>query len=157
MRIGVTGHQHIPQEAMAYVTNGIDELLRRYDGEDVVGLSSMAWGADQLFADAVLRAGHRLDAIIPCRGYRTTFDERGLAAYDRLMERVRTAVTLDFPGPSEDAFLAAGKRVVDESDVLVALWDGLPAAGKGGTGDAVAYAKARRKPVVIIWPEGVVH
>ncbi|PLS29274.1 hypothetical protein [Bifidobacterium parmae] len=157
MRIGTTGHQRIPDEAKAYVERGLDELLRRYDGEDVVGLSSMAWGADQLFADAMLRAGHQVVAIIPCRGYKATFDEAGLAEYDRLMTQVRTAVTLDFPEPGEDAFLAAGKRVVDESDLLVAFWDGMPAAGKGGTGDIVAYAKARRKPVIVIWPEGVRH
>ncbi|MBT1180771.1 hypothetical protein JS531_02040 [Bifidobacterium sp. CP2] len=157
MNIGVTGHQRIPDEARAYVERGLDEFLRGYDGADVTGLSSMAYGADQLFADAMLRAGHPVTAIIPCRGYRATFTGEGLAAYDRLMEQVRTAVTLDFPEPGEDAYLAAGKRVVDESDILVAFWDGLPAAGKGGTGDAVAYAKARRKRVVVIWPEGVRH
>ena len=40
----------------------------------------------------------------------------------------------------EDAYLQAGKWLVDHSDVLVVLWDGKPAQGKGGTGEYVQRA-----------------
>lgn len=162
MRIGVTGHQHIPERAREYVRRGLDAFLAAYEGRGlaVMGLSSLAWGSDQLFAAAMLNAGHGLRAIIPSRGYESTFDRRGLAAYRTLLagaERTAGVVTLDYPEPSGEAFLAAGMRVVDDCDLLVALWDGQPATGKGGTGDAVAYARSQGRPVTVIWPEGVLH
>ena len=158
-RIGVTGHQRIPAVARDVVRDGLDRFLETYRGRgaEVIALSCLAWGADQLFAEAMLRAGHALEAVVPCRGYEATFDERGLESYRSLLERATSVVRLDYPEPSEDAFLAAGMRVVDDCDVLVALWDGQPAAGKGGTGDAVAYARSQGKRVVVIWPQGVLH
>ncbi len=35
---------------------------------------------------------------------------------------------------------------------MMAVWDGEPAQGLGGTGDVVDYALARRKPVIHIDP-----
>jgi hypothetical protein len=48
----------------------------------------------------------------------------------------------------------AGKVVVDRSSVLVAVWDGQPSRGLGGTADVVRYARERGVPVEVIWPEG---
>ena len=48
----------------------------------------------------------------------------------------------------------AGKVVVDRSSVLLAVWDGQPSRGLGGTADVVAYARQRGVPVTVIWPEG---
>ncbi len=50
--------------------------------------------------------------------------------------------------------MAAGRAVADRSDLLLAVWDGAPAAGLGGTADIVRYAEERGKAVEIIWPEG---
>jgi hypothetical protein len=41
-------------------------------------------------------------------------------------------------------------ETVSECDVLLALWDGEPARGKGGTADVIAYARALHRPVIII-------
>jgi hypothetical protein len=46
---------------------------------------------------------------------------------------------------------------VNRSDRLLAVWDGKPAQGLGGTGDIVAYAKSRGLPTTVIWPEGLVR
>ena len=43
---------------------------------------------------------------------------------------------------------------MDTVDLLVAVWDGLPARGFGGTADAVAYAERTGVPCTIIWPPG---
>jgi hypothetical protein len=50
------------------------------------------------------------------------------------------------------AFLQAGKWIVDEVDHLMAVWDGEPAEGTGGTGDIVRYAIERRVPLSVIDP-----
>jgi len=49
----------------------------------------------------------------------------------------------------EGAYQAAGERVVEMCDVLIALWDGQKGRGKGGTGEIVAYA--RKKSLPLVW------
>jgi hypothetical protein len=36
----------------------------------------------------------------------------------------------------------------------LAIWDGRPARGYGGTADVVAEAQREGLPVVVLWPEG---
>jgi len=155
MRIGLTGHQNIPSQALEYVTRGIAEVLDRVKDE-LVGVSSLAAGADQLFASMVLERGGSLQLVIPCRRYEETFpDPEDLTNFRTLLERAVSVETLSFDEPSEEAYLAAGCRVVDLSDVLLAVWDGQPARGKGGTGDIVEYARSRATRVEIVWPKGI--
>ena len=47
----------------------------------------------------------------------------------------------------EDAYEAAGLYVLDHCDVLLAIWDGQPARGQGGTGWMVAEARRRGLPL----------
>ena len=48
----------------------------------------------------------------------------------------------------------ASVRMLDDADVLFAVWDGQPARGYGGTADVVAEARRRKVPVRVIWPDG---
>lgn len=156
MRIGMSGHQNIPPEAAPFVMQGITSLVSRLNDGSLVGVSSLAAGADQLFASIILENGGRLHIIIPSEGYETTFSERkDLERFRDLLDKADMVETLSYPGPSEDAFLAAGHRVVDNSDYLFAVWDGKPAKGKGGTADIVQYARGRGIEVEVIWPPGV--
>ena len=43
---------------------------------------------------------------------------------------------------------AAGHAVLEQSDVLIAVWDGAPARGRGGTAAMVVEAWRRRVPVL---------
>lgn len=153
--VGVSGHQNIPDQALGFIQREVELVLRRF-GRQFVGISSLAVGADQLFAAAVLRAGGRLHAVIPCQGYEATFtDAEALESFSDLLARADPVETLAYEQPSEDAFLAAGHWVVALADVLVAVWDGQEAKGKGGTADIVRYARAHQKEVLVVWPPGV--
>ncbi|WP_163550512.1 hypothetical protein, partial [Candidatus Frankia nodulisporulans] len=117
---------------------------------------SLAAGADQLFARLVLTAGGGLRVIVPCRDYARTFTTPGdLAGYHELLGLAEHTRELDFPAPTEEAFFAAGRAVADDADRLLAVWDGLPARGLGGTADVVAYAGRLGTPVTVIWPTGL--
>lgn len=155
MRIGVTGHQDIPPEALTYVERGIARTLARNTG-DLVGISSLAAGADQIFAKAILQRGGTLYAIIPCKNYEATFsDSAERARFSDLLAKASRVEILDHEGPSEDAFFDAGRHVVEKSDLLIAVWDGRPAQGFGGTADVVHYARGHGRAVEVIWPSGV--
>jgi hypothetical protein len=153
--VGCTGHQNIPEEAIPYVRDAIRSELRRLNAVALTGVCSLAAGADQMFAQAVLDSGGQLDVIIPSSDYEKTFDSQGAAQYRRLLSRATTSQTLKWPEPSEDAFLDAGQHVADSADVLIAVWDGHEARGKGGTADIVRYAKQHGKRTIVIWPEGI--
>jgi hypothetical protein len=127
-------------------------------GAQLHGVSSLAEGADQLFAAHILAAGGVLEAILPCEGYAgslVTDDSR--ARFEDLRRAARTVITLPYPEPSEQAFLAAGIALVERCDHLFAVWDGLPARGPGGTADVVAYARTRGRPVTVLWVDGVLR
>ena len=50
----------------------------------------------------------------------------------------------------EAAYERAGLAVLDGCDLLLALWDGAPGRGRGGTADLVAEARRRGHPVEVI-------
>ena len=155
MRVGVTGHQDIPPQAREYVTRGTNTILERLNRE-LIGVSSLAAGGDQVFASLVLERGGRLEVVLPCTGYETTFSRlEDLRNFHALLERAATVETLSFDTPSDDAYLAAGCRVVDLSELLLAIWDGQPARGRGGTADVVDYARRRGTHLEIVWPKGI--
>lgn len=155
MKIGASGHQNIPLQAIAYIKQGIADVISAAS-DNLVGISSLAAGADQLFASLILEHGGRVNIIIPCEGYESTFTKKiDLDRYWWLLSKADNVEKLNYPEPSEEAYLDAGYRVVDNSDLLIAVWDGKPARGKGGTADIVAYAKSRGIKVQVIWPDGV--
>ncbi|MFK7823596.1 MAG: tetratricopeptide repeat-containing protein [Oligoflexales bacterium] len=48
------------------------------------------------------------------------------------------------------AYLNAGKYVVDQSEIVIAIWDGFNSRGMGGTGDIVQYAYSINREVIWI-------
>jgi hypothetical protein len=157
MIIGATGHQNIPEAALVEIRQGIERVLMRYSS-DLIGVSSLAEGADQLFARAVLELGGRLHAVIPSDYYDTTFTTPAARArFSALLGKAYCVETLDYPQPSENAFLAAGQRLVELSNLLIAVWDGKKARGRGGTGDIVQYARDLGREVIVVWPEDAVR
>ena len=155
MRIGVSGHQQIPSRAGPYLKDRIGRLVVAAR-EGLVGVSSLASGADQLFASTILDNSGRLHVIVPCQHYETTFGRKSdLKRFLLLLKRADNVEVLKHRKPSEDAFQHAGRRVVESSDLLVAVWDGKPARGRGGTADIVEYARKCGVEVEVIWPRGV--
>lgn len=155
-RLGVTGHQAIPDVALDFVAEGITGQVSAVSPADlVVGVTSLAAGADQLFATIVIRCGGSLHVVVPASGYETTFNGKDRSEFSRLLQLASEVERLPFDAPTEEAFFAAGKRVVDLCDVLLAVWDGEPSRGLGGTADVVRYACQAGRDVRIIWPAGV--
>jgi hypothetical protein len=153
-RLGVTGHQHLPPRTVELVEAALRELLEPYDAGDLIGVTCLADGADQLFARAVLARGGVLEVVIPAVRYRDGLRPEAWPSYDELLDRAQQVEHLAFEASTEEAHLAAGQAVVDRSDLVVAVWDGAPARGLGGTADVVTYARKHGVPVTIIWPEG---
>ena len=155
-RIGVTGHRDLPEPVVEWVSAGIlDEFSRQAASGPVEAFSALAAGADQLFADLALRNGIPVTAVIPGTDYeRHLGGPEARRAFHRLLLDCADRVDLPVERTREEAYAAAGRWIVDHADRLVAVWDGEPARGIGGTGEIVAYASRVGVPVRVLWRPG---
>ena len=150
-RIGITGHQRL-QDPTAWLW--VEEVVgRELDtlAAPLCVVTSLAVGADQLVARLGIARGATVRTILPFAGIERTFSPEDLQAYRCLVSGASVEV-LQTSGADEDAYLAAGRRVVELSDLMIAVWDGKPPKGKGGTADIVAYAIKCGVPVVHVNP-----
>lgn len=110
--------------------------------------TSLATGADTIAAQEALARGLQLKAVIPHADYASIFSEGDRQTFFDLLgqcsEVIEIAPTID----NEEAYLAAGLKVADLCEILLVVWDGRPAAGKGGTGDVANYAKQQGSSVI---------
>ncbi len=150
-RVGVTGHQQLDDpKAWLWVASAMREQLTGI-APPLIAVTSLAVGADQLLARVVIENGGKIHAVLPFADIERSFSPEHLPAYHELAKRA-TVEVLDTPGTDEDAYLAAGQRVVQLSDIVIAVWNGKAAKGKGGTADVVAYALCRGVPLIHIDP-----
>lgn len=158
LRIGVTGHRFLSDAQL--VARQIDECLQhltpgvRAGERRLLAVSSLAEGADRLLAQAVLaRPGGALEAALPLppedylRDFATVASREEFAS---LLLRARAVIVLP-PAPTRDeAYARAGRYVVAHCDMLLAIWDGRPARGPGGTAETVDHARRTGRPLVWI-------
>lgn len=150
-QIGVTGHQEREGLDWHWTRSQIAVVLR--DESPVGGaLTSLAIGTDQLFAQEALLQRIVVTAVIPFEDYERSFKGAGLESYRGLLAQCGHILVLESRDSDEKAFLAAGIRVADGSDLLVAVWDGKPAEGLGGTADIVSYALKHGREIVHLDP-----
>jgi hypothetical protein len=167
--IGVTGHRALGDverlsEEIERVLARIREMAPSSPATPVLlGIvSPLAEGADRLVARAVLRDPEAaLEAALPLQpdDYAEDFEtDASRQEFSSLLERARMITVMPAAGSREEAYAQVGDYVVDRCDVLVALWDGLPSRGVGGTAETVAHARERGVPLVLVnTNNGAVH
>ena len=171
LTVGVTGHrlEAIPAEQRSGAEARIADVLAQIEAEALALLereqdlfapsppsftlvSPLAEGADQMAAEAALQRGWLLQAVLPFD--RDTYiadfnDEESRANFHRLV--AAAACVLELPGDPHDpleAYVMAGRGTVAHCDILIAVWDGLPPRGRGGTAEIVELAIARGTAIV---------
>lgn len=160
LRIGVSGHQQIGDDsAIEFVSQQLHELLskfqhlRRENGQRLVVYSALAIGTDRLFVKTALALGIPVEVVIPCAHYADIYVSSEIREeYHDLLSRCQRAHELPFEDCSEDVYLAAGHWIVDHTDLMILVWNGYPAGGKGGTADIASYARLVRCPFIHINP-----
>lgn len=159
--VGVTGHRDLAHPDV--VAGEVDAVLDRLvDGTDrtVVVVSGLAEGADRLVAHRVLaRPGGRLVALLPLAPVDYIADFADAASVQEFTDLLAAADEYEVitGAPSDDwtreaAYERAGHAMLDRSDVLLALWDGEPSKGRGGTAEMVFEANliGRRCEVIAV-------
>jgi len=154
-RLAVTGHRGLSEKTTALVDAALRiEISKRAADGSLVGLSCIADGADALFARAILDYGGALHVVVPARQYRDGLPEEHHATYDGFIAEAAEIIRLDHVESDSDAHMDASLRMLADADELLAVWDGQPARGQGGTADVVDAARDRSIPVTVVWPTG---
>ena len=182
LRIGVTGHRpnRFGPEAQAIVAAKLDTVLQQLAGaavalhlrySDVFApeppelrlVSALAEGADRVAAEAALGRGIPLDVILPFAPsvYAEDFaTAEAQAAFTDLLGKAQACLVLpgsrspDDPAVADRAYEAVGLMTVRQTDLIIAVWDGKDAAGRGGTGSIIQSALASGQPVLWFDAEG---
>ncbi|MFE4633126.1 hypothetical protein ACFRJ1_07070 [Streptomyces sp. NPDC056773] len=153
--IAVTGHMDLTEESVALIREELVVLLSPYAEEGLTGVSCIAKGADALFADTVLSLGGGLIVVVPSQDYREAKVKADYAAeFDRLHHAASEVAVMPYAEANREAYEAANSELLRRADRLVAVWDGRPGNGRGGTADTVAEARAKGLSVDVIWPVG---
>ena len=171
LTVGVTGHrlEAIPAAERAGVEARIADVLTQIEAEAkalhereqelfsrqaplFTLVSPLAEGADQMAAEAALALGWQLQVVLPFdrASYGADFnDDDSARRFHKLLEAA--SCTLELPGDPRDpleAYVMAGRGTVAHCDILIAVWDGLPPRGRGGTAEVVELALARGTAIV---------
>ena len=171
LAVGVTGHRAEVVEAgdvarlrervrqtLLLIEEGGRALLERERECFAAGaprlrfVSPIADGADQIAAELALELGWELQAILPFarEHYRESLANHGARErFDWLLGR--STCLLELPGDpadSMDAYVMTGRATVAHCDVLIAIWDGKPPRGRGGTAEVVQLALTRGTAIV---------
>ncbi len=151
--VGFSGHRQVanPEAVAAAIERELAALKSHAPGE-WLGLSSVAEGGDQIFLKKVRAMGMSWHAILPLpkAEFSKDFSAPDWAAVEAMLSEAEHVRVITENGSREDAYLDCGMATVDGCDLLLAVWDGEPARGKGGTADIIAYAGLLGKPTIVI-------
>jgi len=153
LAIGFTGHRNLKDEhkLRQQIRDFLREQKTAFEGI-VYDVSSAAAGGDQLFAESCLELEIPLRVLLPrpAEQFREDFDG---VSWQRTERILKDAVSFEVVGGNQsrkEQFYDCGIRTVAESQLLVALWDGQPSRGAGGTQEIVSYAEKIGHPVAWI-------
>ncbi len=163
LRIGVTGHRDLGDRAAAIeglARARLAEWWRAHADARFEVLSALAEGADRLVARlAVEMLAARLVVCLPmpreayARDFATAASQAEFEALLGQALRIDEAPLLsvgeawrDWSEERNHQYAWAGAWVAAKCDLLIAIWDGKPARGTGGTADVVAWFRGGRAP-----------
>ena len=153
VNVGVTGHRFLadPETVAAGVDEALTRIAEAYPGRPPRIVSALAEGGDRLVVDRALRLpGARLTAVLPMPRCDYLADFTAVGSKEEFVRMIGLAdeiVELPEGTDRQDAYAAAGDEILGRADVLVVIWDGQDAEGRGGTGEVVTKARAGARPI----------
>ena len=167
LSVGVTGHRPSRlvgcdmaalDRSIAALIDAIAAAARVGSPRDLRMISPLAEGADSMLADAATARGWRLEVVLPflSEDYANDF-EVGAVRDDHLKRLAGAAAVFELPGLRGEAeepisYERAGRVMVAQSDIIIAIWDGGPVRGRGGAAQIVAEAVYDGVPVIQLDP-----
>ena len=164
--IGITGHRDIREQDREALKGAIKKILidleNQYPSTPLVLLSALAEGADRLAADVALSKDIKGELFVPLpmpqAAYEQDFERDSLDKFRNLLSQAKCSFALPFVGKNNEASISGknpqrdlqyesvGKYIVEKSQILIALWDGVDTGLVGGTAAVVRFQKEGLPP-----------
>ncbi|MBQ8808058.1 MAG: DUF1273 family protein [Clostridia bacterium] len=114
----------------------------------------MARGIDTYAAEAIIdkmqnNKNLRLHAVLPCPDQQLNWPQKDKDRFEKILAKTSTK-TIISPLYTDTCMLSRNRFMVDNSDRLIAVWNGF---FKGGTAYTVRYAKNENKEIHLIRPK----
>lgn len=161
LAVGITGHRSLADDpvsaqAVAASIGSLLETMSHAAGPASLCLVTMlAEGADLIAADEASRRSIPIVVVLPgsTGAYRSTFERPDwLPRFDAIVAGARSVTNLPCEAIGDADYERANHLILGQSDLMLAVWDGKPARGRGGSGDVVRDAVERDMPVIVIDP-----
>ncbi len=159
--VAFTGHR--PEKLGGYRPGNPTEVRIRTVLKEIVAraiakgytrfISGGALGVDQWAAEAVLAArkehpGLELVIAVPFEGQEALWNAGDRERYQRILESADAVRIICGGRPAAWKYQKRNEWMVDNADVLVAVWDG----SRGGTANCVRYAVRKGIPILRLDP-----
>jgi len=121
------------------------QIIKRREATHVI--SGMSLGFDMAVAQAAIEINVPFVAAIPFEGQESNWPKESQDYYHQLLGQASEIEFVSKPGYESWKMQKRNEFMVDNADVVIALWDG----SKSGTGNCVNYAESIEKPVINYW------
>lgn len=153
--IGITGHRDLNESTSTQlavkIQQFLDEIITLLPNTPIEIITGMADGADRILAKEAINKGLNIHAVLPMSEaeYKADFSDESWQDYQKILTNtlVRTTVlaveNIDNIKAQEQGsernkyYHALAQYLVEQSNVIIAVWDGVNRGLKGGTGDVV--------------------
>jgi uncharacterized phage-like protein YoqJ len=119
--------------------------LKKHPASRVI--SGMALGWDTALAHAALHCKYPLTCAIPFVGQENRWTPRSKRQYSKILEKAHQIEVISEGGYESWKLERRNRWMVDNCDMVVALWNGTP----GGTANCMAYVEEKHKTYVNLW------
>jgi len=114
-------------------------------------ISGMALGWDQALAQAAINVGVPFAAYVAFVGQEGKWPASSQAKFHALCKRASRVVVCASGGYAVSKMQTHSERMVEDSNMVLALWDGTPS----GTKNCVDYARSVGREIVNVWQDWV--
>jgi hypothetical protein len=171
--IGVTGHrlERLGDADVRALDGALRQGIRAIEAAAAAHgpcalrlISGLAEGADTFAVDAAAASGWHHDVVLPFAREEFATDFPGEAARAAFAERLGHAhAVMELAGDRATpdhggaAYERVGRMILAQSDLLIGIWDGGEARGRGGAAQIIAEAVAIGIPVLHVNPGNPDH
>ncbi|MFN2098720.1 hypothetical protein [Altererythrobacter sp. MF3-039] len=133
------------REREAEIFDDVEPILRLH--------TPLATGSDQIAAQSARANDFQVRALLPFKveEYSQDFQGTELEQFQEFLNDADNVMTLPGDRSANDAYVLVGKGVIAASDVIIAIWDGEPGNGPGGTAHVVELALREGVPIIHLY------
>jgi len=158
-KIGISGHRDLlPEKEEEYLNtliNHLQKIQKEHPRQNLCILTPLAEGADRLMAKAALKLHIAYDVILPMplELYREDFSPKSQEIFNYYLSKAKHIKTIPFYAGNTAELVSkssihrafqyrqVGREIVDQSDEMIFMSDGIVNHKMGGTEDIAAYAQ----------------